>query len=130
MAYTPTVWETGDVITAEKLNNIEGGIEAHDPIIVNGVYAAAESGYTVTFDISGPDMFSAISSGKQVLLHYPKETTASINEAYSQILHVFREDDGDGGYYYGAEDSYSKTLFAACSFSEGATSFIVSGEIA
>ena len=26
MAYTPTVWETGDVITAEKLNNMESGI--------------------------------------------------------------------------------------------------------
>lgn len=27
MAYTKTVWETGDTITAEKLNNMEGGIE-------------------------------------------------------------------------------------------------------
>ena len=27
MAYTPTEWETGDVITAEKLNNMEQGIE-------------------------------------------------------------------------------------------------------
>lgn len=28
MAYVKTTWETGDVITAEKLNNMEGGIEA------------------------------------------------------------------------------------------------------
>ena len=28
MAYTPTEWKSGDVITAEKLNNIEEGIEA------------------------------------------------------------------------------------------------------
>ena len=28
MAYTKTVWETGDVITAAKLNNAEGGIES------------------------------------------------------------------------------------------------------
>jgi hypothetical protein len=26
MAYTPTDWKTGDVITAEKLNNIENGV--------------------------------------------------------------------------------------------------------
>lgn len=26
MAYTPTNWQTGDTITAEKLNNIENGI--------------------------------------------------------------------------------------------------------
>lgn len=28
MAYTPTVWATGDVITAEKLNKAENGIAA------------------------------------------------------------------------------------------------------
>ena len=27
MAYTPTEWKNGDVITAEKLNNIEDGVE-------------------------------------------------------------------------------------------------------
>ena len=27
MAYTPTVWETGDVITAAKLNKAEAGIQ-------------------------------------------------------------------------------------------------------
>lgn len=26
MSYTPTEWKTGDVITAEKLNNMESGI--------------------------------------------------------------------------------------------------------
>lgn len=28
MAYTPTNWETGDLITAEKMNNLEQGVEA------------------------------------------------------------------------------------------------------
>lgn len=28
MSYTPTQWQTGDTITAEKLNKMEGGIEA------------------------------------------------------------------------------------------------------
>lgn len=28
MAYTPTSWQTGDTITAEKLNKMEGGIAA------------------------------------------------------------------------------------------------------
>lgn len=27
MAYTPTDWQTGDIITADKLNNMEDGIE-------------------------------------------------------------------------------------------------------
>ena len=35
MAYVKTVWETGDVITAEKLNNAEDGIEAAQPFVVH-----------------------------------------------------------------------------------------------
>ena len=27
MAYTPTNWQTGDVVTAEKMNHIEDGIK-------------------------------------------------------------------------------------------------------
>lgn len=34
MAYTPTVWETGDVITAVKLNKAEQGIAAAYPLVV------------------------------------------------------------------------------------------------
>ena len=28
MAYTPTTWNTGDVITKDKLNNLENGVAA------------------------------------------------------------------------------------------------------
>lgn len=34
MAYIPTVWSTGDVITAGKLNKMEGGIAAAGPLLV------------------------------------------------------------------------------------------------
>lgn len=34
MAYTPTVWATGDVITAEKLNKAEQGIAAAAPVVL------------------------------------------------------------------------------------------------
>lgn len=34
MAYTPTVWETGDVITAEKLNKAENGIAGAYPVVL------------------------------------------------------------------------------------------------
>ena len=33
MAYTPTVWVTGDVITASKLNKAENGIAANSNIV-------------------------------------------------------------------------------------------------
>lgn len=34
MAYIPTEWETGDVITAEKLNKAEEGIAAASPLVI------------------------------------------------------------------------------------------------
>lgn len=34
MAYTPTEWETGDVITAVKLNKLENGVAAIDGVMV------------------------------------------------------------------------------------------------
>lgn len=50
MAYTPTVWETGDVITAAKLNNMEQGIE--DAFVTPEV-TAADQGKVLTVDSSG-----------------------------------------------------------------------------
>jgi len=36
MSYTETTWKKGDAITAEKLNNIEGGIKANENAISQG----------------------------------------------------------------------------------------------
>jgi len=37
MSYTKTVWQSGDVVTAEKLNNLENGVESANSMPV--VYA-------------------------------------------------------------------------------------------
>lgn len=44
MSYVKTVWETGDVITAAKLNNMEGGIEA----ALSSFIIAGSGSYTYT----------------------------------------------------------------------------------
>lgn len=36
MAYIPTEWQTGDVITAERLNKAENGIAAAYPVVLTG----------------------------------------------------------------------------------------------
>ena len=55
MSYTKTAWSTGDTITADKLNNIEGGIEANEtavsaidtsPMIVTYTYDSEADKYT------------------------------------------------------------------------------------
>ena len=35
MSYTPTTWADGDLITAEKLNNIENGIANLENDLIN-----------------------------------------------------------------------------------------------
>ena len=35
MAYTPTEWKTGDVVTAAKLNNMENGIAGATAMIIH-----------------------------------------------------------------------------------------------
>lgn len=44
MSYEPTTWATGDTVTAEKLNNMEGGIESATPFMFNVEYTSG--GYT------------------------------------------------------------------------------------
>lgn len=40
MSYTPTNWQSGDVVTSEKLNKLENGVENAD---ANGLPAVTES---------------------------------------------------------------------------------------
>ena len=69
MAYVKTVWETGDVITAAKLNNAEDGIEAHDPIILAAEGTASGANWDFSFeDITFGNIVSAVQAGKTVML--------------------------------------------------------------
>lgn len=74
MAYVKTTWQTGDLITAAKLNNMENGISSIDT-------AQAESGLvvplitidtqnmTITMDMSFADVLEAIESNKCCCAH-------------------------------------------------------------
>lgn len=54
MAYTPTVWATGDVITAEKLNKAEEGIAAAGPVMIPAEYDAVT--FKITLSASYDDL--------------------------------------------------------------------------
>lgn len=61
MAYTPTVWATGDTITAEKLNKAEQGIAAAS---AGGslIIPLTWDGNTATLDASYADLVAAKAS--------------------------------------------------------------------
>ena len=79
MAYTPNTWKSGDVVTSNKLNNIEQGIAA------SGVLFAA-------YDVTDPDagtcdktfaeISAAITAGAYVV------ATVELEEGYTDYLQL------------------------------------------
>lgn len=64
MAYTPTEWEFGDIVTEGKLNKLEGGVAEAYPLVAtvtddtldktwNEMHAAMETGRIVMVLIAG-----------------------------------------------------------------------------
>ncbi len=51
MSYTPTVWQTGDTITAEKLNKLEGGVA--DATLIDTEETVLFSGSVTTEEHNG-----------------------------------------------------------------------------
>ena len=73
MSYTPTDWKNGDIITAEKLNNMETGIvgsgEGNSLIITVSGLADRDNPTTTPVVNKTPDeVYDAISSGKSILI--------------------------------------------------------------
>lgn len=68
MAYTPTVWETGDIITAAKLNNIEQGIEASVPYWVT--FSDDNQSGAVVSDKTYDEVVAAWNAGKFIIGRY------------------------------------------------------------
>ena len=66
MAYIPTVWATGDVITAEKLNKAEEGIAANNPMIVEFTSSGIGPGSTISCNYNLADILSAIDEGASI----------------------------------------------------------------
>lgn len=65
MSYTPTNWQTGDTITAEKLNNMESGIEnANNPFIVTLTPTAQD--FSGTMDKTPQEIDEAYRTGRRI----------------------------------------------------------------
>ena len=65
MAYNPTVWETGDVITAAKLNKLENGVAAIDGVMV---VLAEEESDVVTLTATYAEIAAAMTANIPVFI--------------------------------------------------------------
>lgn len=52
MAYTPTTWNDGDIITKEKLNNVEQGIKTLDEDTITGIELITTGGAVSSMKIT------------------------------------------------------------------------------
>ena len=64
MSYTPTNWQTGDTITAEKLNNMESGIEGNSVFLIT---VALNELYANVADKTYSEIQAAYQSGKTLV---------------------------------------------------------------
>lgn len=65
MAYTKTIWASGDVISAEKLNNLENGVEAvaaKDVVTYTEFSAGADPALRKTIQLRNHDSISGFGS--------------------------------------------------------------------
>ena len=75
MAYTPTVWETGDVITAEKLNKAEQGIAVASSATASSLLLTETvEGNVHTLSETYNTIETALTAGINVLLQLEVDT--------------------------------------------------------
>ena len=113
MAYEPKTWVTGEVITAEKLNHIEQGIETATTLYVT----VTQEDTTYTLSHSYTEIYNAVTAGKNVYIIVaeegyfekqgaftvrPSSTDLETTYPYSLSVHInasdlnFESDTADG----------------------------------
>ena len=71
MSYTPTEWQCGDTITAEKMNKIEQGIAnsggGSEPLIVNINRGTGDYAYYFVTDKTFNEIYTAMKQGRNCI---------------------------------------------------------------
>ena len=96
MSYTPTNWQTGDTVTAERLNKMEQGIQtAVDPFVITCTPTAQD--YSGVMDVTFEEIKAAADAGKKIIYKIPagngKFYTADATYTYN-ALDGFRQAPG------------------------------------
>ena len=86
MAYTPTEWETGDTVTAGKLNKLEGGVAAAYPLVATVT--------DNTLDKTWNEMHAAMETGRIVMVLITDNTVHEQEIGLNMICRMY-EDSGN-----------------------------------
>lgn len=88
MAYTPTEWQSGDIVTSEKLNNMEQGIAAAGvvEVLFEAAYAEGATLPTITCDHTAEEIVAAKEAGKHVVCSLRYDTSSSLYICVEQTI--------------------------------------------
>ena len=102
MAYEKQTWQTGDVVTAEKLNHLEGGVAAAGSmLIVHETYDENTSTYTL--DKTWQEIYDALISGIAILFQADFNEEDKVEQSFFNTAYI--TDDSfvcDGNVQYSA----------------------------
>ena len=105
MAYTKNTWQTGDVVTAAKLNGMEGGIENVTPLVVGLSIEAPGSAERPCLTETWKTIHDACENGQEVLIQgiFTNDDYESINRSYVHSIiattGAFSVNDSEGKEY-------------------------------
>lgn len=103
MSYNKTTWANGDVITAEKLNNIETGVEgANNPLIVNVTWDDEEEKGVA--DKTFGEIRTALENGQLVYLHNISDDSNGLSVSF-HIIYGISYNISEGEFAYGSLES-------------------------
>lgn len=117
MSYEKHTWKNGEVITADKLNNIEEGISGGGSGGGSLVIHATTVDLVETFDKTCAEVLEAFQSGSPcIIVHVPAHEGVSprvslIYEAYGDDQYGYAFSDGNATYNGNSGDDYPYALF-------------------
>ena len=113
MAYIPTVWQCGDVVSAEKLNKLENGLAdccggGTEPLLVHKVKHEDDPGATF-LDKTFGEIRQASEAGRMVVLITDNSSDTEISATLSNLSYV--------EYYVGEGSAYGSVSLGNSSYS-------------
>lgn len=118
MAYMPTNWQTGDVVTAEKLNKLENGVTRGNGIVSSTINSETDE---TTINKSFDDLTEMVANGTLPFLIL--ETNNGI--ILVPLQHLFYANN----YYIASFDGLDEVVTFVCSRSDIPMSTIPDDEI-
>lgn len=107
MAYVKTVWQTGDTITAAKLNNAEDGIEAASALLLP--IDTEYSDGTTTLKKTYKEIYDACAAGALAWVYYDEEGSvfiARVIQVYVNSEQYIVKTDDETSYVTDSETGY------------------------